>query len=269
MASQSTQKGTNYWLGVAIAALAGLWTLVHIILGLVGSTAYDSWDIAMLVLFVLALILAFVYYAQERPALAAKSSDERFPEPAISRFFLGSESSSPMWFVVRMYVGAEWFLAGWEKVTSPAWGGSGVALKGFVAGALAKSAGANPAVQGWYAAFLHNAVLPGVGFFSILVSFGELAVGLGLLFGVLTGIAAGFGVLMNLNYLMAGTVSTNPILGVLGLFLVISWRVSGWIGIDRKLLPALGLPWKPGEWFHVPTPTSTPTPAPTPGGLPS
>jgi len=267
MASQSTRSNTNFWLGTAIAALAGLWTLVHIVLGFVGSTANDSWDVAMLVLFVLALILAFVYYGQERPTLAVRSSNERFPEPPISRFFLGSESSSPMWFVVRMYVGAEWFLAGWEKVISPAWGTSGVGLKGFVAGALAKTAGANPAVQGWYAWFLHNAVLPGAGFFSILVSYGELAVGLGLLFGVLTGIAAGFGVLMNLNYLLAGTVSTNPILGVLGLFLVISWRVCGWIGIDRKLLPALGMPWKPGEWFHVPA--STPNPTPTPGGLTS
>jgi len=264
MASQSTQSNTNFWLGTAIAALAGLWTLVHIVLGLVGSTAPDLWDVAMLVFF-LGLILAFVHYGQERPALAAKTPDERFPEPPLSRFFLGSESSSPMWFVVRMYVGAEWFLAGWEKVISPAWGGSGVALKGFVAGALAKSTGEHAAVQGWYAWFLHNAVLPGAGFFSVLVSFGELAVGLGLLFGVLTGIAAGFGVLMNLNYLMAGTVSTNPILGVLGLFLVISWRVCGWIGIDRRLLPALGLPWKSGEWFHVPA--STPKPTPTPGGL--
>jgi hypothetical protein len=44
-----------------------------------------------------------------------------------------------MWFVVRMYVGAEWLLAGWEKVISPVWGGSGKALAGFVAGALAKA----------------------------------------------------------------------------------------------------------------------------------
>ncbi len=42
-----------------------------------------------------------------------------------------------MWFVVRMYVGSEWLLAGWEKVTSPAWGTSGQALTGFVTGAIA------------------------------------------------------------------------------------------------------------------------------------
>jgi thiosulfate dehydrogenase [quinone] large subunit len=148
-----------------------------------------------------------------------------------------------------MYVGAQWLLAGWEKVTSPAWGTSGKALSGFVAGALAKTAGPNPAVQGWYAWFIQHIVLSGAGFWSFLVTWGELAVGVGLLLGILTGIAAGFGVLMNLNYLLAGTVSVNPILGMLGLFLCFSWRVCGWIGIDRWLLPALGLPWKPGSLF--------------------
>ncbi|MBU6423409.1 MAG: DoxX family membrane protein [Chloroflexota bacterium] len=154
-----------------------------------------------------------------------------------------------MWFVVRMATGAEWTLAGWEKVTSPAWGGSGKALLGFVAGAVAKASGSNPAVQGWYASFLRDVVQPFAGLFSFVVTWGELAVGLGLLLGVLTGIAAGFGVLMNLNYLLAGTVSVNPIIGMFGLFLSASWRVCGWIGLDRWLLPALGLPWQPGRLF--------------------
>jgi len=245
------QRNATFGASVFIAALAGLWTLVHIILGFAGSTANDFWSIALLILFILALILAFVQYAQERPTLPNVSTTEQFPEPTISRFFTGLTGSSVLWFVVRMYVGAEWLLAGWEKVLSPAWGTSGKAISGFVAGALAKSSGTNPAVQGWYASFLHDFVLPNAGFFSFLVSWGEVAVGLGLLVGLLTGIAAGFGILMNLNYLLAGTVSINPILGMIGLFLVISWRVCGWIGLDRWALPTLGLPWKPGPLFHV------------------
>ena len=72
---------------------------------------------------------------------------------------------------------------------------------------------------------------------------------MGLLVGALTGIAAGFGVLMNLNYLLAGTVSINPVLGIMGLFLILAWRVAGLMGLDRWLLPLLGLPWKPGTAF--------------------
>jgi thiosulfate dehydrogenase [quinone] large subunit len=246
------QRNATFNFDLLLVILTGLWTLLHIILGMTGSTANDYWGIGLPILFVLALILAFVHFVQERVTLQTASSHEEFPEPAISRFFLGSSGSSPMWFVVRMYVGAEWLLAGWDKVTSPVWGASGKALSGFVAGALAKSSGANPAVQGWYAWFLQHVVLLNVGLFSFLVTWGEFAVGLGILFGILTGIAAGFGVLMNLNYLLAGTVSVNPVLGVLGLFLVISWRVCGWFGFDRWLLPALGLPWKPGRWFRSP-----------------
>lgn len=61
--------------------------------------------------------------------------------------------------------------------------------------------------------------------------------------GALTGIAAFFGVFMDMNYLLAGTISTNPILGLIGLFLILAWRVAGYYGVDRYLLPMLGTPW--------------------------
>jgi thiosulfate dehydrogenase [quinone] large subunit len=64
-----------------------------------------------------------------------------------------------------------------------------------------------------------------------------------LLLGALTGVAAFFGVFMNMNYLLAGTVSTNPILGFLGLLLILAWRIAGYYGLDRYLLPRLGTPW--------------------------
>jgi thiosulfate dehydrogenase (quinone) large subunit len=252
------RRNGTFWLDLLIVVVAGVWTIFHIIWNIAGQTTDDYWGIALLILFFLSLIVAFVHFAQERSALRTASSAERFPEPAISKFFLASEGSAVLWFVVRMYVGTEWFLAGWEKVISPAWGTSGKALTGFAAGALAKTSGPNPAVQGWYAWFLQHIVLPNAGFFSFIVTWGEVAVGLGLLLGILTGIAAGFGVLMNLNYLLAGTVSVNPILGMLGLFLVLSWRVCGWIGLDRWLLPALGLPWKPGALFRAQEDTTTP-----------
>lgn len=239
---------------LTISVLAGVWTLFHLIWNLAGQTAEDYWGIGLLILFLLALILAFVQFAQEHSTLKASGAPERFPEPPIAKFFLASEGSAALWFVVRMNVGAEWLLAGWEKVQSPAWGTSGKALTGFVAGALAKTSGPNPAVQGWYAWFLQHLVQPNPGLWSFLITYGEVAVGLGLLLGILTGIAAGFGVLMNLNYLLAGTVSVNPVLGMFGIFLVFAWRVCGWVGGDRWLLPALGLPWKAGTWFRSHSP---------------
>src|SRR5690348_603085 len=102
------QRSTASMVGMIIVILAAIWTLIHIILGIADVTTTDYWGIALPILFVIALILAFMRFAQERSALQASSSTERFPEPAISKFFLGSEGSSEMWFVVRMYVGAEW-----------------------------------------------------------------------------------------------------------------------------------------------------------------
>lgn len=248
----------------AICIVAGAWTVFHIIWDLGKNTANDYWGQALLVLFILALILAFFAFFQERSALVASTPREQFPEPAIARFFFGSAGAAAMWFVVRMNVGADWFTAGWEKIQDPTWGTSGTALTGFVKAAIAKSGGDHPSVQGWYANFLQQFVLPNAGFVSFLVTWGEFAVGLGILLGALTGIAAGFGVLMNMNYLLAGTVSINPVLGMFGLFLCFSWRVCGLIGLDRWLLPLLGLPWKPGSLFQQPEAgTSSPSASPT------
>ena len=48
---------------------------------------------------------------------------------------------------------------------------------------------------------------------------------------------------MNLNFLLAGAVSINPIIGTLAMFLMLAWRIAGYYGVDRYLLPLLGTPW--------------------------
>jgi thiosulfate dehydrogenase [quinone] large subunit len=169
----------------------------------------------------------------------------------LSRFLFSNTLMAWFWLVVRVYVGWEWLQAGWEKVHSSAWvgNGAGQALSGFINGALGKTSGANPDVQGWYAAFLQNVVLPHVALWSHLVAYGELAVGIALVIGLLTGIVAFFGLFMNLNYLLAGTVSINPVLFTLSIGLILAWRIAGYIGLDRYLLPLLGTPWQSGSAF--------------------
>ena len=74
--------------------------------------------------------------------------------------------------------------------------------------------------------------------------FGEMAVGIGLLVGALTGVAAFFGALMNMSFLLAGSASTNPVLFTAAIGLMLAWRVAGYYGVDRWLLPMLGTPWR-------------------------
>jgi thiosulfate dehydrogenase [quinone] large subunit len=122
-------------------------------------------------------------------------------------------------------------------------------LGGFVAGALKKTAGPYPDVAGWYASFLATVVQPNLAIWSWAITLGEIAVGLGLILGCLTGIAAFFGSFMNANFLLSGTVSVNPLLFILATWLVLAWRTAGYIGVDHWLLPALGVPGEPGELF--------------------
>jgi thiosulfate dehydrogenase [quinone] large subunit len=190
-----------------------------------------------------------------RPKVATQ-----IPEPPIARFLFADTRMAWFWLIVRLYVGYQWLVAGLDKLTGhdysigsnfgkaagSAWvftSHDGVGLAGFVKGAIAQTAGPHPAVQDWYAWFLQNAILPNVGFWAYVVTFGEVLVGLGLIFGFLTGIAAFFGVFMNMNFMLAGAVSINPIIGGLAIFLVLAWRVAGYYGFDSYVLPLLGTPW--------------------------
>lgn len=173
-------------------------------------------------------------------------------DPPIAQSLFGDVHWAWIWLILRLYVGWEWLQAGWGKLQSPAWTGgqAGTAINGFVTGALAKTGGDHPDVQGWYGWFLQHAVLAHPDAWSYLITGGEVLVGLALILGLFSGIAAFFGSFMNVNYLLAGTISTNPILFALATWLVLAWKTAGWWGLDRWVLPALGTPWRPGYIFH-------------------
>ncbi|MHA6252494.1 DoxX family protein [Oceanobacillus sp. CAU 1775] len=165
-------------------------------------------------------------------------------ENPVSRWLFTNTKSAWIWLILRLYLGYTWLMAGFGKITNEAWTGSeaGTALKGYMMGvmALAEEGG----VAGWYAWFLETLVIPNAVVFSYMVAYGEFLIGLGLIVGLLTGIAAFFGALMNMTFLLAGTVSTNPVMLIIAILLILAWKVAGWYGIDRWALPKLGTPWQ-------------------------
>jgi thiosulfate dehydrogenase [quinone] large subunit len=166
-------------------------------------------------------------------------------EPGAAHFLFHDLRSAPLWLVVRLYVGFAWLEAGYHKATGTGWLDGGTALKGYWTKAVTidPKTGTGPISYDWYRHFL-QAMLDQQWYtwFGTVIVAGEILIGLGLIFGVLTGWAAFFGLLMNMSFMLAGSASTNPVLFSLSILLILAWRVAGYLGGDRLVLPLLGVP---------------------------
>jgi thiosulfate dehydrogenase [quinone] large subunit len=168
--------------------------------------------------------------------------------PAARRLFR-SRPASILWLIVRLWLGWQWFSAGWQKLTGAGYGNwftHSTGLQGFIAGAnssydnRAKAFGHAEVTYGWYLHIL-NAIDAHAQVFSRVVTVSELAVGIGLLLGCLTGVAAAGGVALNIMYITGGSAGPNGIFILLGVLLVAAWRVAGYLGADYFLLPRPGV----------------------------
>lgn len=200
-------------------------------------------------------------------------------DPVFWQALTGNVWLSVLWLPLRFVLGINWLQAGYHKIFDAGWGRSGTvtqmrdgemvevylergqSMNGFLAGA----AGVDPTtgeklldedgmeiagrtVFGWYENFLVWIVQNDhASWFGPLVSWGETLVGVGLLFGALLGIAAFFGTMMNMSFMLAGTVSSNPWMFGLTIFIILAWKTAGYLGLDRWLLPMLGTPWTSDE----------------------
>ena len=174
-------------------------------------------------------------------------------DPGWLRAIFSNTRLAPLWLAARLYLGYQWLLAGWHKVYGDErWiavdGPDGLPLQRYWQRAIAvPEQGAPPIKYDWYRDFLdyllrHDAYQ----WFSWIIAIGEVTVGLLLIIGCFTGLAALSGAFMNFNFLLAGSASTNPVMFIIAVLILFGWKVAGWIGVDRWLLPALGTPWEPG-----------------------
>jgi thiosulfate dehydrogenase (quinone) large subunit len=198
----------------------------------------------------------------KRLNLTDRKGDVMIEDPPIAKLLFSSTKLAWLWLVLRLWLGYEWLEAAAHKVVDPAWMANGSAVRAFWERAVTPNpaTGNTPIVYGWYREFIslllagHHEV-----WFAKLVAIGELAIGLGLVLGAFVGIAAFFGGLMNWSYLMAGTVSTNPLLFAVTGLLILAWKTAGYYGLDRYLLPLLGTPWKqPRPEIETGTPKGRP-----------
>jgi thiosulfate dehydrogenase (quinone) large subunit len=181
------------------------------------------------------------------------NQDSVFVNPPIAEKLFTSPMWAVLWLVVRVYVGYQWLTSGIGKFTNPAWMVTGEALQGYWMRAVAiPEAPARPLITfDWYRVFLQSMLDSNSHvWFAKLLVVGEILVGIALILGIFTAIAAFFGGFMNWNFMMAGTASTNPVLILLSILLILAWRNAGHWGLDRFVLPIIGTPWQLGKVFQ-------------------
>ena len=144
---------------------------------------------------------------------ASPVSAMQLQDPRIVRAFLTDIRLAGLWLVLRLYLGWVWLDDGWRRLDDPMW-----------------SAGVTE--------------LPH------LVALGETLVGIALILGTFTGVAAVLGGLLSTDATVTNVSVMTPALFTVVVGLMLAWKTAGWIGLDRWLLPALGMPWDGGQLFR-------------------
>jgi len=143
----------------------------------------------------------------EQRERTGQSGAGSFEDPSTFHALLTESRLAWPWLVLRVSVGWVWLEAGWHQLQH---GGSG---------------------NGWPA---HVGAI------------GLTLAGIALILGAFVGIAAFAGGLLGISLLPAGVGLAGSLLFAGTVWLVITWKTAGWIGLDRWLLPLLGMPWRSG-----------------------
>jgi thiosulfate dehydrogenase [quinone] large subunit len=214
-------------------------------------------QVVTVVFWILAIVVMALLFTDRS---AADAQVVEVEGPAFTRYLFSNTRAGLFWLPIRLFLGFEWITAAVHKITGTGWLDGGTALKGFWTSAVAVPDTGRAAITfDWYRDFLNFLLTNNTyTWFAPFVAFGELAVGIGLVVGCLTGIAAFFGAMMNMSFLLAGSASTNPIMFAFAIGLILAWRVAGYYGVDRYLLPMLGTPWRARVGTNHMSPSGSP-----------
>ena len=178
-------------------------------------------------------------------------------DPRAIRVAFSNTGLAPLWLVARLYLGYQWLVTGWERCTGgQRWiavdGPDGLPLKTLWERAIATPAeGQPPVAYDWYRDMVQFMLRhEWYTWFSWVIAVGEVAAGIALIIGAFTGVAALTGAFLTFNFQLTGAATVNPLLFAIALLVILGWKVAGWIGVDRWLLPALGMPWQPSQMWR-------------------
>ena len=199
------------------------------------------------------MVVVLVLLFEDRKAPEAETIEVE--GPAFTRYLFSNTRAGLIWLPIRLFLGFEWAVAGWEKISGTGWTDGGAALLGYWKSAVRSRPRAccnHVRVVSDLPAVPDRPQRPGLD-------------GLGRLGwrarggdrpaardpdrhrGVLRGDDEHV-------VLLAGSASVNPIMFAFTIGLILAWKVAGYYGFDRYLLPRLGVPWhgRPGPTTVAP-----------------
>ena len=211
---------------ITLSALASLITFVSL-----PNTPAIGWGWLMLVTGIFALALVAVASFRNRHNNSKRAGN----------FLFGHVNASSLWLVVRVYLGSMWLQSGLSKLIDAGWTRGGLELKGFWTWATYVQPGPHPQIAfPWYRDLLQSMLIHHTyTWFAWVIALSEFTVGILLILGLFTGLAAFASGSLNMLYLLAGSAGINPIMLILSLFLLMAWKIGGYYGLDRFILPAL------------------------------
>ena len=132
------------------------------------------------------------------------------------------------WLAMRVWLGIMWIQAGWAKLFGAE---NAFFLHHNGAGVAGFAAHGTPAYT-WWGHFLTGFVVPQAGWIGVLVAVGEFTIGVALVAGLFTRIAAVASLALLFTYVMSGTASVCAFYALCAIIILAMWRTASWIGAD-------------------------------------
>jgi thiosulfate dehydrogenase [quinone] large subunit len=153
------------------------------------------------------------------------------PTRATSRtlsWVLHSRPLAVVWLAMRVWLGIMWIQAGWAKL----WGAENSAFLHHDGAGVAGFATHGTSAYTWWHSILTGAVVPNSGAIGVIVAVAEFAIGIALVAGFFTRVAALASLGLLFTYVMSGTASVCAFYALFAIVILLTWRTSSWIGVD-------------------------------------
>ena len=160
--------------------------------------------------------------------VAVLSDPAKRSNPRAVQFLAQSKVMAVGWTAMRVWLGIMWIQAGVAKL----WGAENPAFLHNNGAGVAGFASHGTAAYSWWGTFLHGFVVPNAGWIGVLVAVAEFAVGIALVLGFFTRIAALGSLALLFTYVMSGTASVCAFYALFAIVVLATWRTSSWIGLD-------------------------------------